>query len=166
MARKKLRLNKLGQEISEDWIKRHPNEPVFDSKLEVSFYNRAIKNGLSIIRNTESFVLQESFSIKALSNSSKNLVINSTVRKISYTPDFVIKVGSFNIYIETKGFFDESDRLRYKMFQYRIDTKKEMVFIVFNEKHMGRLFTYIKNNFLWEPQTVNYGMSTSLKNLI
>jgi len=73
----------------------------------------------------------------------------STVRPITYKPDFKIFCkGDYIVYLETKGFFREDARLRYKLFLNKLehdpDYKKTSSYLIFDFSDLNCIIDYCK----------------------
>jgi hypothetical protein len=126
------------------WRIRHPKALYFDSKFEWRVCELFNKFGVDFIRNEESFLLQESFSEKTINTSGH--LYNAKVREMTYKPDMIVKCpNGVEIYVETKGLFREDARMRFKLFQYRI-----------NKKYNGRKIAMVIKYGPTEPQQLKY----------
>lgn len=99
------------------WKIKHPNEVYFDSRFEYDCYvvlKKAFGNNLDF--SPGSVDLFEAF--KDFTNIKSGKLQTTSVRKCSYTPDFIINCpDGFKVYIDAKGHFFPESRLRYKIFQ-------------------------------------------------
>jgi len=140
------------------WLKANPGGLYFDSEFERQAHLLLQKSGLSFVRNMESIPLQSSFQCQALSKSKSPKIFTSTVRPISYTPDYKVfcKNGD-TVYLETKGFFREDARLRYKLFLYKLYTdpayKKTFSFILFSLTDVRYIIKHLVENRNTEIKT-------------
>jgi hypothetical protein len=133
------------------WVKNNPGVLYFDSEFERQCWLRLKKSGLKFERNQESILLQDTFKTKALSKNKKGKkkVFISTVRPISYTPDFKIFCErDYVVYLETKGFFREDARLRYKLFLNKLahtpSYKKTSSYLIFSLADLNFIIDYCK----------------------
>jgi hypothetical protein len=117
------------------WKIKNPNSLCFQSHFEWECYKLLIDNKFNFDFQPETRELVPSFESFALSKGKEEKIIRSTVRKISYTPDFLIYTdGGWKIYLEAKGFFQPDARMRYKLFQNSLKMN-EMSLIVFDSNN-------------------------------
>lgn len=134
------------------WKKNNPRKIFFDSRFEWKCYIMLKEAGFNFKFHPEPRIVQEKFNCLAFSKNTKK-IFNSTVRSISYTPDFLIHCDNgAKVYVEAKGYFHEDARLRYKLFQ-RTLTKDEFSFIIYDEndaqmKSMRAFIDIIKMNLM------------------
>lgn len=135
----------------------------FDSLLELDIYEEFLSRGIELKRG-EPIKIINSFSnpIFCYSNDNKKFELkkdSSTIRRIEYTPDFTLKVhfiakeknggksleGDFNVYIEAKGFANETFRYRWKLFkQWIVEHDPTARIFLIKRRHNGRV--NIKDN--------------------
>lgn len=109
------------------------NGIAFKSMLESYFYKTVIKYFPDLEYEPESYVVFEGFKFQ-----------NSTVRSISYTPDFRSKTGKF--IVETKGWANDAFPLRLKMFKkYMNDNKLEYTFYLLRNQQEINNFISVVN---------------------
>ena len=98
-------LNSKNKERSKYWAKKIEFEGImFDSKLELEFYQKLRNQGITVIERQTKFILQESFHI------GKELI-----REIAYKADFLIEWCWHNIYIDSKGMETPEFKIKHKM---------------------------------------------------
>ena len=113
----------------------------FDSLLELDVYEEFLNRGIELKRG-ESIKVFEPFnaSIICYSNDNKKFEFkqeSSSIRGIEYTPDFIL---NNNIYIELKGFANETFRYRWKLFkQYITENKPDSKIFLVRRRHNGRV---------------------------
>jgi len=114
------------------------NKVYFDSKFEYDCYIVLKKAGFNVDFHPESRLLMPSFTTFALSRAKSGVkLFKSTVRSISYTPDFLITCNDgTKVYIEAKGFFTDGAKMRYKLFQNSL-TADEYIFSVYDNAREG-----------------------------
>jgi len=104
----------------------------FKSRLEGHMYKILKKSGVKFTYEQEKFVVVSGFKFKnesyeRQSNGKGDMVdrgSGKSVRKIEYTPDFVITIGETKFIIETKGFRTSEFNMRYKLFKkYILENK-------------------------------------------
>lgn len=117
-----------------NWKLRNPGKLYFDSKFEWRVYKYLESQKLEFDFHPEKTILQPGFQCLALN--AKGKLFKSTVRPITYTPDFKIICGDKIIYLETKGFFTEASRLRVKLFQHQL--KPNELFFIAHDKYRGK----------------------------
>lgn len=103
----------------------------FKSLLEGRFYKYLKENNYNFVYELEKIVLQESFRPKALffKKYKRSLKLDKTiVRQITYTPDFILYLNDYTIYIEAKGFKTDSYNIKVKLFRKWIDNKEKAIF--------------------------------------
>jgi hypothetical protein len=129
------------------------NKIYFDSKFEYNCYLILVKAGFNVDFHPESRLLMPSFTTFALSRAKSGVkLFKSTVRSISYTPDFLIKCNDgTKVYIEAKGFFTDGAKMRYKLFQNSL-TNNEYIFSVYDNPREGintlkSIMQIVKENF-------------------
>lgn len=127
-------MNRSGIKISRYGIQ-------FDSLLELDIYEEFLSRGIQLKRG-EPIKVFEPFntSIICYSNDNKKFVFkqeSSSIRGIEYTPDFIL---NNNIYIELKGFANETFRYRWKLFkQYITENKPDSKIFLVKRRHNGRI---------------------------
>jgi len=137
-----------GKEATPEWKKRNKGAIVFDSMFEYLFYQKLKALGLKFEFHPAQRELVPSFKTPALSRGKEDKLILSTVRPIRYTPDFLIFTDDgTKIFIETKGFFEDGARLRYKLFQRSL-AKNELTFIVYSMKEGNKFLNMLVENFV------------------
>jgi len=107
------------------------NKEYFDSNFERKCCLLLRQENFNVDFHPPARELMESFQTFALSRSKAGVkLFKSTVRSISYTPDFLIRCNDgTDIYIEAKGFFRDGARMRYKLFQKTLKSN-EYIFLV------------------------------------
>lgn len=130
----------------------------FDSLLELDIYEEFLSRGIELKRG-EPIKIINSFSnpIFCYSNDNEKFELkkdSSTIRRIEYTPDFTLKVhfiakeknggksleGDFNVYIEAKGFANETFRYRWKLFkQWIVEHDPTARIFLIKRRHNGRV---------------------------
>jgi len=139
------------------WREKFPAALYFDSLIELDLYNKCkmLKIPLHrLIPEVDNIELQKKFTISAISNSKNRKIFTSTVRPITYTPDFLVEIQGVKYYIEVKGFFEADARLRYKLFQYYIkDDKNKFVYLINDAKDVTFIVDYFYN-LLKKPGTI------------
>ncbi len=89
---------------------------MFDSKLELEFYQRLRNQGITVIERQTKFILQESFHI------GKELI-----REIAYKADFLIEWCWRQIYIDSKGMETPEFKIKHKMWLYKFWSTHELI---------------------------------------
>jgi hypothetical protein len=114
------------------------NKIYFDSKFEYDCYLVLKRAGFDVDFHPESRLLMPSFTTFALSRAKSGVkLFKSTVRSISYTPDFLINCNDgTKVYIEAKGFFTDGAKMRYKLFQNSL-AANEYIFSVYDNSREG-----------------------------
>lgn len=100
----------------------------FRSKFEMSVYKELKKQNIVFNYEPEKITLQNGF--KPVSPYYIDSVEHwEKVRAITYTPDFIARIGKYTVYIEAKGW--ETDRyiVKRKMFLDKIKNSKYSIFI-------------------------------------
>jgi len=130
----------------------------FDSLLELDIYEEFLSRDIELKRG-EPIKIINSFSnpIFCYSNDNKKFELkkdSNTIRCIEYTPDFTLKVhfiakeknggksleGDFNVYIEVKGFANETFRYRWKLFkQWIVEHDPTARIFLIKRRHNGRV---------------------------
>lgn len=135
----------------------------FDSLLELDIYEEFLSRGIELERGEPIKIINASSSpIFCYSNDNKKFELKkdtSSIRRIEYTPDFTLKVhfiakeknggksleGDFNVYIEAKGFANETFRYRWKLFkQWIVEHDPTARIFLIKRRHNGRV--NIKDN--------------------
>ena len=144
-------MNRSGTKITKYGIE-------FDSLLELDLYEEFLRRNIKLERG-EPIKILNSFSspIFCYSNDNKKFELkkeSSSIRCIEYTPDFTLKVhytvkekngkspleGDFNVYIETKGFANETFRYRWKLFkQWIVQNDPTARIFLIKRRHNGRV---------------------------
>jgi hypothetical protein len=135
------------------WKINNYNKIYFDSKFEWECYKVLKENNFNVDFHPESLMLMEGFSSYSLTRSKgKTKIFKSTVRPITYTPDFCIYCNNGSkVYIETKGFFRDGARIRFKLAQASLP-ENDFIFLIFDKpsegvKKLKELVEIIKNQF-------------------
>lgn len=128
---------------------REYNGIKFKSKLEEIFYRKAYslkEEGLIDEVNYEPipFILQENFVSTNLIVFESKKRASSLIRKITYTPDFILKKGDMTIIVETKGFETDSFKLKKKMFLNQINGSSNLYIEIFTETEINKFLNFIK----------------------
>lgn len=130
----------------------------FDSLLELDIYEEFLGRGIELKRG-EPIKILDSFSnpIFCYSNDNKKFELkkeSNIIRCVEYTPDFTLKVhfiakekkggksleGDFNVYIEAKGFANETFRYRWKLFkQWIVENDPTARIFLIKRRHNGRV---------------------------
>lgn len=110
----------------------------FDSKLELAFYDLLVENDIDFTFHPDPILIQPSYETWA-QRKSNGKIYKSKVRKMSYTPDFIIhQEGRKDLLIESKGFLREEGRMRFKLAQYLLlDT--HVCYMIFSAKRFKQL---------------------------
>lgn len=126
---------------------KNPGAVVFQSILEFRCYKILESSGYKFTWQPESKTLLESFNTWSLSKGKIKKLFKSTVRSISYTPDFLILCpNGQKIYLEVKGFFQPDARIRYKLFQASLKNN-EIILLVYSEEELMAILDIIKKSF-------------------
>ena len=139
----------------------------FDSELEIHCYKALEEANIKFTYNEKTFTLKESFrpTITIINNYYKSgrnkkkrftkyetkildelYIDKSKIGSIKYTPDFIIERDNKTIFIETKGYANESYPYRKKLFiSYleKLKDNKEYTFVELRNKKQINL--YISN---------------------
>jgi len=120
------------------WKSENYNKVYFDSKFEFECYKLLSAAKFDVDFNPPSRELMPSFKSWSLSRAKgKTKFFESTVRNISYTPDFIIKCNSgILIIVESKGFFRPDARMRLKICQSQLK-KNERLILIFDTPTEG-----------------------------
>lgn len=144
-------MNRSGHKIEKYGIQ-------FDSLLELDIYEEFLSRNIELKRG-EPIKIINSFSnpIFCYSNDNKKFELkkdSSTIRRIEYTPDFILEVqyevkeksgkdvlkGKINVYIELKGFANETFRYRWKLFkQWIVEHDPTARIFLIKRRHNGRV---------------------------
>lgn len=104
----------------------------FKSKLEQSVFRYLKDKKYEFTYEIDKIVLQQSFKPTTLflkKNKRKEFIEDQvTIRAITYTPDFIVKINNTNLYIEVKGFKTDSYNIKVKMFRKWLEGKDNIVF--------------------------------------
>lgn len=135
-------MNRSGTKITKYGIE-------FDSLLELDLYEEFTNRGLRIIRGvpisvSDSMTVQ--FQCYTNDNKANKFKLESNkIKDIKYTPDFIIDIADVNkhsrtVYIEAKGFANETFRYRWKLFKKWLNRNDPdaLVFLI-KRKHNGRV---------------------------
>jgi len=120
------------------WKIENYNKLYFDSNFELQCYKLLNKSEFDVDFHPEPLLLAPGFNTFALTRSKgKTKIFKSTVRPITYTPDFCITCrNGARIYVETKGFFREGARLRFKLAQAALP-ENTFIFLIFDTPKEG-----------------------------
>lgn len=104
----------------------------FKSKLEQSVFRYLKDKGYEFSYEIDKIILQQSFKPTTLflkKNKKKEFIEDqTTIRAITYTPDFLVKVNNIDLYIEVKGFKTDSYNIKVKLFRKWLEGKDNIVF--------------------------------------
>lgn len=132
----------------------------FRSKLECSCYKLLEESGLDFSYESEKITLWEGskltktqvYAPKKLGAGKYGKVLELQTKAListTYTPDFVIRLGKYKVYLETKGMPNEQFALKKKMFlksiENRDDNKKYLFIEPHNIKQMKQAIEIIKS---------------------
>lgn len=130
----------------------------FKSKLELACYNILKEAGFNPKYESKTFTLAEGFkleSIKYYTAKNKEIVNDSSkIRAITYTPDFIFRVGNKMYIVEAKGHPNDVYPYKRKLFLKGVndlfkDSDDKVYFIeVFNQRQMKSVVEKIKNDEL------------------
>lgn len=113
--------------------KKYPRALVFDSMFELKCYRLLVQAKFNFIYHPPTRELAPSFDTWALSKGKSRKLFKSTVRSISYTSDFLILCNNgTRIYVEAKGVFQPDARMRYKLFQAKLE-KNEITLLAYDK---------------------------------
>lgn len=107
------------------------NSIKFKSLLESRFYNYLKSIDVDFDYEVERITLKEGFKPKCLFFKAEKGSIKqdiSKVRGITYTPDFVIRLNDYTVYVEAKGFKTDSYNIKVKLFRKHIDNWEKVIF--------------------------------------
>lgn len=99
--------------------KTHRYGKKFDSMLELFFYERLLALGITF-EFQKKITLQPKFRFQ-----------DKGIREIYMLVDFVIDVNGTKVYIDTKGFFTDVAKLKYKMLTYKKHEEGENFMVIF-----------------------------------
>jgi len=111
-----------GQIINlKSWKEKHPGEVYFDSLFEYKCY-KVVTEAFGeeyVDFNPEPIHLFDAF--KDITGIKDGKLQTTSIRKCQYTPDFIITCpDGYTVYVESKGYFFDASRIRYKIFQNKI----------------------------------------------
>ena len=130
----------------------------FDSLLELDIYEEFLRRNIELKRG-ESIEVFDAFKtpIFCYSNDNKKFEFKrekQSIKGVVYTPDFILRVtektinpktgtertDGYNVYIEAKGFANETFRYRWKLFKHYIDMYEPTakIFLI-KRRHNGRV---------------------------
>lgn len=107
------------------------NSIKFKSLLESRFYNYLRSIDIDFDYEVERITLMEGFKPRCLFYKAEKSSIkqdNNKVRGITYTPDFVIRLNGYTVYVEAKGFKTDSYNIKVKLFRKHIDNWEKVIF--------------------------------------
>jgi hypothetical protein len=112
---------------------------IYKSELEKNCSLLLKENSIPYEYEKHKILLQDKVKLDLISLEKGKIV--KTLRKITYTPDFV---GS-NWIIETKGKRTPDFNIKWKLFLNKIDPKYKLVCIAANKKQINECINQIKN---------------------
>jgi hypothetical protein len=129
----------------------NPGALYFDSEFERKCYILLEDAGFSFDFHPEQREVMPGLTTPAISRAKGQVkIFNSKVRSINYTPDFVIYCNNgINMFIEAKGYFEDSSRMRYKLFQATL-SPTEHTYLVYdknNNKDLKELIKIVNKDF-------------------
>lgn len=115
------------------WKNANPKKIFFDSKFEWNCYKAFERENFNFEFHPATREVVPGCTAWALSKGAVKKIFKSTVRPITYTPDFAIYCNNgITIFVEAKGFFMKDARMRYKLFQASL-ASNEISIIVFDK---------------------------------
>lgn len=124
----------------------------FKSLLESRVYKTLISEGLNPQYEPTKFILWEGFkpTIPFFAKSRKQYKqVTTALRDITYTPDFILNYGDKKIFIEVKGFQNDSFPIKFKMFRKLLEglpnKDKIIIWEVFSLKQLKDLIKQLKD---------------------
>lgn len=119
---------------------------LFKSKIELTMYKTLKDAGLDPKYEAETFVVMDGFktSHPYYKKSSKNY----TVRPITYTPDFIVKINDLTIFFEVKGFVNDTYPIKKKLFLNYLEKQciNYLFFEVYNKTQLLNAIDIINEN--------------------
>jgi hypothetical protein len=109
----------------------------FKSKLEKSCYALLLASGLNFTYESEKITLLKGFyleKVKYYGPTKRNIFlseINTKIRDITYTPDFVVIHKNYKIYIEAKGRENDIYPVKKKLFLSSLNFSKDSQYTFF-----------------------------------
>lgn len=103
----------------------------FRSLLEGRIYTYLKSKKYTFSYEPEKIVLQEAIKpdVPFYKKKGKDVVQDKSIlRAITYTPDFILKIGNKMAYIEAKGFKTDTYNIKVKLFRKWLQGKKNTVF--------------------------------------
>lgn len=122
----------------------------FKSRLEVMVYKTLKENNFNVEYEPETVVIWEGYRPKTpyyTKNKKTGLLKEdiSKLRDITYTPDFKIIYEGIEIYVEAKGFANDTFPIKKKMFRKYLEGKNAMYFEVYSKKQVLQMINIIKS---------------------
>lgn len=134
------------------------NNIQFKSLLEVNCYKELLSSGITNVEyESHTYLLKESINIKSniiLYTFDKNNNIkkfSTNVRKIEYTPDFILIDDLYTIIIECKGYMNDIYPLKRKLFFNTLNKLDKTIYFfevnnLYQIKNMVEVIKQIINN--------------------
>ena len=142
----------------------------FKSKLEKTIYTTLIEQGFNPLYEPQTFTLWEGFQpitpffdketdkqklqrLETVGGSPSKILIQKSdkIIGIRYTPDFYIKYGNLNVYIESKGIENSVFYIKKKMFIKYLDNlylekgERSIYFEVYTKKQLLQAIEIVKD---------------------
>jgi predicted nuclease of restriction endonuclease-like RecB superfamily len=128
-----------------NWKIKHPNDLWFHSPFEWRCYIKLQKRKWKFSCQPTAIELIPSFKCTSFV---KGKIIIAKVQDAVYTPDFLIETEFGNVYIECKGYFDDTARIRFKMCQYTLNnTEGNVILLIKDDLSFDRLLSLIDSHF-------------------
>lgn len=128
------------------------NSIEFKSKIEASVYNHLLQAGFNPVYEGLTFKLWEGFkpTIPYYTLKGKNNILNnSRLRDITYTPDFTFIYNGKLIIIEVKGYTNDVFPYKFKMFRKLLEEKpyvnNTILFEIFSIRQLKECIKIIKS---------------------
>ena len=123
----------------------------FKSKLEVMAYKTLLEKGFEPKYEPTKFIIWEGFKpTREFYDRDKNGLLKLNSKKIisiTYTPDFIIDLYPYKIFIEVKGMENDVFYIKKKLFRKYIETMREcipMYFEIFNKRQLLQAIKLIR----------------------
>jgi len=128
-----------------NWKIKHPNDLWFHSPFEWRCYIKLQKRKWKFSCQPTAIELIPPFKCTSFV---KGKVVTAKVQDAVYTPDFLIETEFGNVYIECKGYFDDTARMRFKMCQYTLNKiEGNVILLIKTDLEFDKLLSLIDSHF-------------------
>lgn len=128
-----------------EYRQKYPDSIIFHSPFEWRCYIKLQKRKWKFSCQPTAIELIPPFKCTSFV---KGKVVTAKVQDAVYTPDFLIETEFGNVYIECKGYFDDTARMRFKMCQYTLNKiEGNVILLIKTDLEFDKLLSLIDSHF-------------------